>query len=102
MVASMAAAIFNCQRDQMQNCEGGCEAIYTRHVRVLAVAVLDDALGLGLALTLGRRVDTRVVVTQVDTATRAVRRQQVLRLCKECKHWCEPSGYPSVQAQTMV
>ena len=24
----MEAAIFNCQCDQMQNCEGGCETIY--------------------------------------------------------------------------
>ena len=28
MVASMKAAIFNCQCDQMQNCEGGCVTIY--------------------------------------------------------------------------
>ena len=28
MVASMQAAIFNCQCDQMQNCEGGCETRY--------------------------------------------------------------------------
>ena len=27
MVASMEAAIFNCQCDQMQKCKGGCEAI---------------------------------------------------------------------------
>ena len=28
MVVSKDAAIFNCQYDQMQNCEGGCETIY--------------------------------------------------------------------------
>ena len=28
MVASMEAAIFNCQCNQMQNSEGGCETIY--------------------------------------------------------------------------
>ena len=28
MVASMKTAIFNCQCDQMKNCEGGCETIY--------------------------------------------------------------------------
>ena len=28
MVASMKAAIFNCQCAQMQSCEGGCETIY--------------------------------------------------------------------------
>ena len=28
MIASMKAAIFNYQCDQMQNCEGGCETIY--------------------------------------------------------------------------
>ena len=28
MVASMEAAIFNCQCDQMQNCDGGCETMY--------------------------------------------------------------------------
>ena len=28
MVASTQAAIFNCQCDQTQNCEGGCETIY--------------------------------------------------------------------------
>ena len=28
MVASMEAAIFSCQCDQMQNCEGGCDTIY--------------------------------------------------------------------------
>ena len=28
MDASMKAAIFNCQCDQMQSCEGSCEAIY--------------------------------------------------------------------------
>ena len=28
MVASMNAAIFNCQFDQMQHCKGCCEAIY--------------------------------------------------------------------------
>ena len=27
MVASMEAAIFNCQCDQMQNCEGDCETM---------------------------------------------------------------------------
>ena len=27
MDASMEAAIFNCQCDQMQNCEGDCETI---------------------------------------------------------------------------
>jgi len=27
-VASMVAAIFNCQSDQTQNCEGRCETIY--------------------------------------------------------------------------
>ena len=29
MIASMEAAVFNCQCDQMQNCEGGCETIYS-------------------------------------------------------------------------
>ena len=29
MLASMEAAISNCQCDQMQNCEGGCETIYS-------------------------------------------------------------------------
>ena len=28
MVASIQAAIFKCQCDQMQNCKGGCETIY--------------------------------------------------------------------------
>ena len=28
MVATMEAAIFNCQCDQMQNCKDGCEVIY--------------------------------------------------------------------------
>ena len=30
MVASMEAAVFNCQCDQMQNCEGDCETIYSQ------------------------------------------------------------------------
>ena len=33
MVASMDAAIFNRQCDQMQNCEGGCETINRAHFR---------------------------------------------------------------------
>ena len=28
VVTSMEAAIFNCQCDQMRNCEGGCETVY--------------------------------------------------------------------------
>ena len=34
MVASMEAAIFNCQCDQMQNCEVSCETIYKILVRI--------------------------------------------------------------------
>lgn len=33
MVASMEAAIFNCQCDQMQNCEGGCETFFVIFVQ---------------------------------------------------------------------
>jgi len=35
----MEAAIFNCQCDQMQNCEGGCETVYYRdrfHLRSIS------------------------------------------------------------------
>ena len=32
MVASVEAAIFNCQYDQMQNCEGDCETIYSGYI----------------------------------------------------------------------
>ena len=40
MVASMEAAIFNCQCDQMQSCEGGCEAIYNTQICSILVRLL--------------------------------------------------------------
>ena len=39
MVASTEAAIFNCQYDQVRNCEGGCETIYCVHRQVAGVNV---------------------------------------------------------------
>ena len=36
MVASMEAAIFSCQCDQMQDCEGGCETIYFERIIIFA------------------------------------------------------------------
>ena len=41
MVASTKAAIFNCQCDQMQNFEGGCETIYVQHRADLSVCMYD-------------------------------------------------------------
>ena len=36
-IASMEAAIFNCQCDQMQDCEDGCETIYLVVTEKLAI-----------------------------------------------------------------
>ena len=36
MIASMEAAIFNCQCDQILNCEGGCETIMPEQFTVKA------------------------------------------------------------------
>ena len=61
MVVSVKAAIINCQCDQMQNCEGGCETIYilklemkhTRRTNILRrVFAVHVGQGRDLALTL--------------------------------------------------
>ena len=51
MVASMEAAIFDCQCAQMQNCEGGCETIYILRI-----------VGLLLWSLRTRRMDIRAAV----------------------------------------
>ena len=54
MVASVEPAIFNCQCDQMQDCEGGCETIYVTRLSE------EGRVGKGLGTTIQIVFDTLI------------------------------------------